>query len=322
MHPAAMILDRLCLVLARSDGERWHYRTLTARRIGGKTTLNEEAGRGRFPAVLILSGAGILVREYAPEDPALQRIVSRPEEFLFALEDSGGGKRLTFMRRQSYEEALAGIRERKIAVIGVRIDPADAPEAEALAAAREFFDKTLTARKLVKTSPENDTLFSLMAGRLLWPVLGAMFLVLAVNFFVRKGLEKEYGSQSLLLDGLRQSAAVREREEGGQRRLQELLLPVAAYPYAWIADRIAASVPEGVVLTGLTVHPLQAKLQADKPAAVDAGRVVIRGEAVEAAPVSRLTDTLGRMEFCRAVQLLSLTRGRQGEYVFEIDLRF
>jgi Tfp pilus assembly protein PilN len=309
-----------------TDGE-WHYRivevarTKSGFRITETNRTQQEVKKRKFPVVLVLSGQGIVDKSYPTGDPALQRIAARPEEFLFAQEDRGETQRLTFMRREQYEQALAGCSAVRGAVIGVRIDPQGDMEAEALAAGREFFDDALSFRQLKKASPENNTLFSLLTGRLLLPVLGMVLIALTVNFFVRKGLEEEREQQQFLLGRLQQNAAAREQEEGGQRRLQELLLPQARHPYAWIADRIAVVIPEGVVLTELTVHPLQAKLQVDKPARTDAGRVVIRGESSGAASVTRLTDTLSRSEVHRSVQLISLSRGRDGNYLFEIDLR-
>ena len=331
MNIAALILNRLTVIYATLTDQGWQYRILETGRVGETISIRSRweinspsdwpGKKHKHPTVLILAGKGIVSKEYPKDDPGMKRIVSRPDEFVFAVEEASDKQRLTFMRRRQYEEALAGLSVWKQPFLGVRMDPEGDPGTEALAAADDFFNHTLSFRKMLKASPGNSTLLSLMADRLLLPVLGLFLAVLLVNFLVQQNLQKQLQEQQFLLSRLQQTAAVRDKQQGQQQLLQNLLLPEPRYPYAQIADRIGSLVPAGVVLTELTIQPVLKKIQENKPLQIEPNRVLIRGEAVSAAPVTQLTDTLRKWDVRHSVQLLSLIRDRNDRYRFEIDVR-
>ena len=282
-------------------------------------------GKGRqrkHPVVIVLSGCGIVSKEYPAGSEMAARITGHPEEFLYASEALESGRQLlTFLRREQYNAVIREWSSCKLPLVGIRIDPKGDAEQEAQASATEFFGETLSRKSLLKASSENNALWSLMTGKLLLPVLGVIALGLLVNFFVRQCLQQQAEEQQFLLSWLQQTTAVRDQEQGQQRQLQEMLLPKASYPNAWLADRIASIVPNGVVLIELSIQPTTKKLQENKPLQADPNRIVIRGESAVAAPVTQLTDTLRSLKLASSVQLLSLTRDRNGQYLFEIDLR-
>lgn len=276
----------------------------------------------KHPVVLVLSGKGIVSKEYAQESEAIRRITDHPEVFLFASESLPDNRiRLTFLRREQYEEQMDVLSAYKLPIVDTRIDPQGDTYGESLSAGSDFFNKTLNRKNLFQPSEESNILFSLVTRRLLLPVSGLLLLLLLVNFFFRQHLDKQIEERLFKLHAIRQSETVRDKEQGQLNRMYEMLLPEAGYPYAWIADRIAGIIPDGILLTELSIHPLMKKLQEQKPLETEPKRIILRGESSESTPVTLLSDALQGLEEVASVQLLSLTRNRNDRYVFEIDLR-
>lgn len=332
MKAIAHILNRLTVLYAAYTEQGWKYTVVEVYRKRGEIRLGEqcdgfspEEWKGRkhkFPVILVLGGRGIVTKEYATGSEAIQRITAHPQEFLFALEDiTENRQQLTFLRREQYDNLMTELSTYKLPVIAVRIDPAGDMAAEARTAANEFFGHTLAGKNLIKPLPENNTLFGLLTSRLLLPVLGLVLSALVVNFFVQQNLQQQVEQQQVVLAGFQRITSQQNEQQGRQQELQGMLAAGPRYPSGWMADRIAAVIPAGVTLTELTVQPVQKKLQDNKPLLIESGRILIRGESASASPVTRLTDTLGRLEMNRSVQLLSLTRDRNNRYQFEIDLR-
>jgi len=332
MNPALFILNRLTVLYAARIEQGWRYTVMEAYRAKGEIRLMKKSDdfsldrwKGRkqkYPVVVALCGRGIVSKEYPSGAEAIRRITAHPEEFLFGVEKCGQGReRLTFLRRDQYNELMAELSVYKLPIITTRIDPVGDPEAEARATAVDFFGETLAGKNMLKPLPENNTLFGLITGRLLLPVLGVVLLALMVNFFIQQNLQQQAEEQQFILNGFSRTTTQRSQEQDRQQELQEMLVTGLPYPYAWVADRIASVIPPGVTLTELTIQPILKKLQENKPLTIETNRVVIRGQAASAIPITCLTDTLRSWETSHSVQLLSLTRDRNNHYQFEIDLR-
>ena len=326
-----MIFPRLCVLVASVGDEGWRYSLFHVIKYKGAVRIKRKVNdfplvgmKGKKqtdPFALVLAGKSVVSKYYPPGNDAAERITSRPDEFVFATElCEGGGQRVTFMRASQYGDLLEELAPYKINIIDTRFAADNDVAGEAVQAGREFFGKGLSAGKLFTPTEYSSRLLSLSFSKLLLPVLGAALLVLVVNYFAQSSLRQKYAEQTMLLAGIRRNTAGDSKRRTEKDRFYSMMLPEAALPYSYMADRIASVVPTGVMLSEISVHPMDKKISENKPLTVSAGNVSLRGESSESAPVSVFTESLSSLDITGWVRLRRLERSRDGVYVFEIEV--
>lgn len=326
------ILTRLTVLAAESQPEGWrltlletvwHKKQVRIRSCKRDHRFGEGAKlAAKTPVALVLYGHGIISKIYPAESDLAARITGNAQEFISFSEPSGDKEiRLTFLRRELYDSLAEQLAGYGLPVVATRICAPQEWRQEVKAAGEEFFTRDLRIRSLMKPSPENSRIASLAASKLMLPVLCSALALLMANYFVYSRLESETEKQRYELGILRSDVAVRDREQTERRKLQEQYLRPSRWRYSFLADRIAGTVPDGVMLTALSMNPLLKKLQENKPLQADAGRIVIRGESLSSEPVAEFADRLRELEFAEQLKLISLDRDRTGQYVFEIEIR-
>jgi Tfp pilus assembly protein PilN len=327
MNMPGLIAGRLNLLTAAQQGSGWRYTRYVALRRKGRVRIarrerdfipaDHSKKNGRHPWILIVHGAGIVSKRWDEKDPSVRRIADRPAEFLSVVE---AGANIVFMRRELYDSLTTTLAGAGVSAIVARISASGPIEEEVRAAAAEYFDETLSLKNLLRPTQESHRVLSLATRRLMLPVLAVILLLLAGNFAVQRRWQQTLEQQRGELAALESAAEGRNSRRQGQKSLEALLLPSPALPYAYLADRVAGGVPAGITLTTLDIHPLTKKIQSGQPLAVSAGRLLIGGRSAAMPPVTAFTDTLRRLPFTRSLQLLSMDKGRAGDYVFQIEI--
>ncbi len=331
MRFSTLIFPRLCVLAAALTEEGWRYTLFhlvmhkgsarIRRRVSNFQLSSLKGKKQSDPFALIVTGKTVISKYYPASSDAATNITSKPEEFVFASEpDEKGGQKLTFMRAEQYVELLEELDPYKITLTDTRFDGSNDILKEAKQAAEEFFTEGLSLKKVFTPSEHSGRVLSLTFSKLLLPVLGAALLVLVVNYFVQDSIRQKYASQTAQLNNVRKSTEGESKRRSGEDRFYATLLPAAKLPYSFIADRIAAATPEGIMLTEISVHPLAKKISENKPLQVTTGIVLIRGESPESAPVSVFNSSLSSSGIFPGIQLRRLERGRDGIYIFEIEI--
>lgn len=273
------------------------------------------------PLILIISGKGVVSKDFRTESEEVRQITNHPEEFLFASENTGENRcRITFLRRKMYDSLCQEINIEKLPVIEVRIDAGNNTKHEAIKAAEEFWATQSGMKEILTPSMRSSTLLSLLTKQLSLPVLGVLLVILLGNFMIQQNItDRLKGQQTLMSQAQRNSAQVERITDIKQQVLNDLVNEIH-YPYSWIADRIASVVPDDIVLSELEIQPLNGKIQANKTVEADENRIVVKGRCKDPESVTSLTDSIHSLGIFSTVQLNVLSKDRNNNYQFNIDI--
>lgn len=267
----------------------------------------DAAAVAKSAAVVTVAGHGTIAKPAASEVAA--RVRGDGETFLWSERDG----QIAFVRRERLQglldELAAGVHPQRIAV-GV-------PPSEA---AQEFF-AALRWRALLRPSAAGSALAQTFVRRLALPVSGLVLGLLAANAALapslgarRQALQTEYTARERT-DSAAAGITARQRA-----LLAEFGAPAAVWRAA-VCDRIAAAVPDKVVLTRLAVEPLTRRFEAAKPLQRQERTVIVEGTAPAAGDVSAFVERLTAERRCRTVRLTNVERERDAErLVFRIEI--
>lgn len=273
------------------------------------------------PLILIISGKGVVTKDFRAESEESRQITNHPEEFLFASESTGESTlRITFLRRKMYDSLCHHMNIERLPVIEVRIDAGNNAELEAIKAAEEFWTAEAGIKEIMAPSLHSSTLLSILAKQLLLPVLGILLVVLLANFLVQQNLASRLNDQQVRMSHAQKTSAQAEKISGQKQQVLNDLVSEIHYPYSWIADRIASVVPDDIVLSELEIQPLSGKIQANKPVVADENKVVVKGRCRNPESVTSLTDSIHSFGIFSSVQLNVLNRDGNNNYQFNIDI--
>ncbi len=262
----------------------------------------------RGVAVVTVSGHGTVTK---PADTQIAaRVRDDGETFLWNERDG----QIVFVRHERLqglldELAAAGIHPQRLAV---GIPPA--------AAAREFF-AALRWRALLRPDERASALAQTLVRRLALPVLGLFLCLLAANAVVAPSLGTRRQTLQAELTARERTASTAADVTTRQRALLAEFGARPALFSAVVCDRIAAAVPERVVLTRLAVEPLAKRFEAEKPLQRQERTAVVAGTAPAAGDVSLFVERLTSEACCRTVRLTNVERERDAERLaFRIEI--
>jgi Tfp pilus assembly protein PilN len=273
------------------------------------------------PLILIISGKGVISKDFKIESEEAGQITNHPEEFLFASENTGDNMmRVTFLRRKMYDTLCREINIERLPIVDVRIDAENNTRYEAIKAAEEFWTTQPGIKDVLTPSMRSSILLSLLAKQLLLPVLAVLLVMLLGNFFMQQHITGKLKEQQILMSQAQKNSAQAERTTDLKQQIMNDLVDEIRYPYSWIADRIASVVPDDVVLSELEIQPLNGKIQANKPVVAYENRIVVKGRCKDSESVTSLTDSIHSLGIFSTVQLNVLNKDRNNNYQFNIEI--
>ena len=268
----------------------------------------DPAAVARGVAVVTVAGHGTVSKAAGSQVAA--RVAADAATFL-ATESAG---QLAFVRHARLqplhdEFAAAGIRPQAVFV-------ALMPET---AAAR--WQEGFRWRQLGRLTDAASALAQALVRRAALPVLGLLFGLLATNALCGPSLGRRRQQLQEEIAARERSVSTAADATARQRALLEEFAARPSVPRAVLCDRIAAAVPEGVVLTRLAVEPLAKRFEAEKPLLRHERTAEVCGTAATAGDVTLLVERLAAQACCRAVRLTHVERERDAErLVFRIAI--
>lgn len=268
----------------------------------------DPAAVARGIAVVTVAGHGTVSK--AADSQLAARVAADTATFLFT--ESAG--QLAFVRRERLEPlrcelAAAGIRPQAVFV-------ALAPD-EAATRWRAGFRWW----QLGRLSDESSALAQAFVRRTALPVLGLFLCLLAANAALAPSLGRRRQQLQTEIQTRERTASTAADATARQRALLEEFSAQPSVPHAVLCDRIAAAVPEQVVLTRLAVEPLAKRFEAEKPLLRQERTAEVCGTAAAAGDVSLLVERLAAEVCCRTVRLAHVERERDAErLVFRIEI--
>lgn len=279
-------------------------------RVGGEPQQTEcdAAAVAKEVVIVTVTGHGTLSKPAASQLAA--RVRSDEETFLWNDHDD----LISFVRRERLQGVLAELSE--AGIHPQRISVAVTPDA----AAQAFF-ATLRWRSLLHPTVEASALMQCIARRLALPVLGIFLCLLAVNAVVSPSLGQRCQSLQTELAARERSASAQADVTARQQALAAAFTATAPASRALLCDRIAAAMPQKIVLTQLSIEPLTKRFEAAKPLQRKEHFAVVNGMAATADDISDFVERLSSERCFRAVHLANVERERDGNRLqFRIEM--
>lgn len=260
----------------------------------------DSAAVARGIAVVTVAGHGTVSK--AADSQVAARVAADPATFLTT--ESAG--QLAFVRHERLralhdELAAAGIRPQ---AVFVALTPEDA-------AAR--WRTGFRWRQLGRLTDEGSALAQALVRRAALPVLGLFLCLLTANALCTPSIVDRRQRIETAIAAKERSVSTAADATARQRALLEEFTARPSMPRAVLCDRIAAAVPEGIVLTRLAVEPLTKRFEAEKPLLRQERTAEVWGTAATAGDVSLLVERLTAEACCRAVRLTHVERERDAE---------
>ena len=267
------------------------------------------------PLIVAVSGKRVITKD-ASSGGIVDTVTSDPETFLWT--ESADGN-ISFVRRSQLVKIAAELTDAGITPLYTECLP-DGSGEQLTAAAERFLLERLKWNTVLKPSVEGSQLASLLAKRIQLPVLGIVLLALMVNFMLSSGVREDFQAANTELTALRKSAATSTASSDRRQVAIEQFSRSLPYRFSWLSDRIAAAVPEKVVLTELNLCPVTKNIEAGKPVQQRERIVVIRGETSSAESVASFVESLGGLG-AGAVRLSSVEQDKERSLLtFRIDI--
>ncbi len=259
-------------------------------------------------AVVTVSGHGTIAKSVDSQVAA--RV--REDGATFLATRSAG--QLAFVRHERLEPLRAALSD-----VGIRPQAVFVGTTPAEAAQR--WRAGLRWRDPLRLTDEGSALAQALVRRSALPVLGAVLGLLLANALAGPSLRGRRQQLEARLAACERTAATASETDARQRLLLEEFAARPGVPRAVLCDRIAAAVPERVVLTRLSVEPLAGRFEAEKPLRRNERTALVAGTAQAAGDVSLFVERLAAEACCRTVRLEHVERERDAErLVFRIAL--
>lgn len=330
MNTLRCILKTLIILVAQSEPAGWSFTYYQLIRRHGKMRIRKRIRdfspeemtkeKPKSPVIVILRGTGIIAKT-VPQGSEFLNAVADEEEFVHASEPVAENQvRLTFLRKTLWDSLTDRISALQPQIAETHITVEDQTIDAIRAIGDDFTRRELTFRNLIRPTPAGNVLASLITSKLLKPLLVVAFIVLGMNYAVNRHLQNTVYQQQTELDRLQKDAEADRKERSEKEKVKTPDRWKSVHPHGIVADRIAASVPLGVMLTAMTINPLEKKIQRDKPLQVSMNKVRIAGLTPDAEPVNRFVAKLKGWEWAHNVRLLSYDKDRSVDYRFEIEI--
>ena len=259
-------------------------------------------------AAVTVSGHGTVAK--SADSQLAARVRDDGATFLWS-EHAG---QIAFVRRERLHGVLAEL-------TGAGIHPQAVFVALAPDAAAARWREGFRWRQLLHPTAEGSSLAQAVVRRAALPVLGFFLCLLAANAALAPSLGTRRRTLQAELSVRERTVSTAADVTARQRALLEEFSAPLSVPRAVLCDRIAAAVPEQVVLTRLAVEPLAVRFEAEKPLQRQERTVVVAGTAPAAGDVSAFVERLAGAARCRTVRLTHVERERDAErLVFRIEI--
>lgn len=280
--------------------------------------------RADLPLFILISGEGILTKEYRTDEEGIVRITENPDLWYERENLEGDGILLRFMRREKLDRFL---QEHP----GIKVDSMcffEGEEADFLSAVPVFAvfvealrEQELGLKRLFQLDEGGERLANRMFRRFRLPLLGFWLGILLLNFGLTSWLENRYREQQQVWAERQQWQKGRNRENERIRELTAKIRDREIAGCALLLDRLASCVPEAVCLSALTLAPLAEKVKSGKLPQTDSDIVIVEGETLQPIRINQFCKQLTAESFCKEVRLTRMNRIKESKnYRFEIEV--
>jgi len=280
--------------------------------------------------VLCLSGKGILSKRIAAAGISDQEVFSRaipnakPEDFYQQLRSTGESVELTVLRKERADPLIAELKESGFEVLALCLGP-EAAERNNLVRLMLDVEALKVGDPLLEEKLEQERAKAKFQG--LAMVSAAVLLpLLLINFFLFMHYSDELASlqrqQQISGQQVRKFQGM-EDEISAQTRFIQSAGWTGGYPYAWITDRLMASKPAEIRISGFWINPARAVAGNSTVVDYESGRLKLSGLSAEAAVLNNWLHALRAMNWLKRCDMVGYQLNKDsgaGEFTVEIEL--
>lgn len=262
----------------------------------------------RYATVAVCYGAGVISRPLRG-DATEARIKSDCGEFVWNETDNG----ISFMRRDAFAAAMPAMNDDVVLQrIYCDLSPTEA--------ARRFRESVVW-RDMFRIDDRGSSLCRYVAKLAILPVLTVYLVAVAAGTILRGRYDsrvQELQSELKSLDAVQRSVSVSSAEYDRMADAFARRLPMK---YSVVCDRIGAGIPDCTHLTALDIEPLSKRYKVGEALKRTERLVSLTGRCTDPSSVVVLTDYLSEQALFNNVELRSISRTRDGDMEFKIEMR-
>lgn len=265
--------------------------------------------RTKQVVVLVISGYGVISK---PTDSE-QAIRIRNDAGTFVWTEYKGI--LSFVRRERLGSLYEKLAEWQIFPQGVYI-------ALSIEQAVMQYIDSLGWRSLIRLTNEGSALAQVVTRRIKLPVLCFFLALLTINVFIESSINDRRQSLQSDIALLKRATSGAVSTNMRQRQLLDNFIESRSIAGSVLCDRIAAALPEDIILQKLEVEPPDMRIEAGKPLERKIGYVLIHGTAPGPSQISAFTEKLSNQRLLHDLRLITVDRNPgEKQLSFKIEAR-
>lgn len=275
-----------------------------------------------FPAILLISGKGVITKNFKKEDASIKKIIENPE-LLWSLHTDSSEHVISFVRRELAAGLIESIEKSNIYVLEKWVVPDDNPDKEKLIAG--YYENQLKPSVIRRNLTLINQLSLVIYYKIRLPVLVFLFVILLGNFLFNTRIRQEYETAQSELYIKQRNNKLQQDNQRKQGRIQSLYQSIPERSLALIADRIASYVPPTITLSSLIFSPLEGiesnLALRNKELKFKSKTVLLKGDVEIPGSVTLFTQFLSNDLLFSDVKMQSLIREKDSShFTFELKV--
>lgn len=274
------------------------------------------------PALIVVTGEGIISKAYDKQDATCKRIMKDPELLWDVEEEKGRQPMISFLRRGSLSGFLQTVSLHHLALIDTWIYSADI-EYDIQTRLEKLYLAHFKSTALWKSSDCRDILANILFQKIFLPVLLSVFVLLLGNYFLHSYYTKQYQQKQNIIYRSERDTRASSLHEKKKNQLLGGYNQIPNQSFALLADRIASYVPVNLFLTSMQVFPLgkSPNIKEKKTLHVDYRLIRLKGMVETPGSVTLLSQLLESDKLFDKVKVVRLGRKKNTElFEFEMEI--
>lgn len=251
------------------------------------------------PNIVVITGVGVISKKKNEMSESLYGRLSS-DVFLSNVDKDGT---LSFVRKQQLENLSC----RPVIML-----PAPRIDIDSLF---DSWNKEISFKLITKFSCQGEIVSRAILSKIRLPVLLLLLSTLLANYFLTGKTRDRYARNQYLLNALKnESLSVSQH--------RNIDYSSGKIDFAYLADRIGASVPSSVTLTALSMQPVTKKIETCKEIQFIERCIVLSGYAADTESITEFVHRLNNYKIAEKLTLSSIVRNTEKKSIdFKITLQ-
>lgn len=274
-----------------------------------------------FPVIVLVGGYGVITKDITTSANITDKVRAADGDFLWSKQADS----ISFVRRQQIDKIQRSVEELKTKLVNTVCIKYDKNlDSEHLKQIIEdivhrHYSEGLKLKNIIRPSLHGSALAYLIASRIKLPVSGIVLFALMINTIFSSKVQGKYESARTELDLLRKTVLLSDDVSRKQQEIIREYSTVLPFRISLMCDRIAACIPESILLSSMDVQPLTRSLEEHKKPVLANNLIAVCGESSIYESVAEYVSGLSEQAFASKIRLVSVEKNRDRDvFVFKI----